>query len=167
MIMKSLIILLQIMKKRKNLQDFAQTLPVMPEELTGTDQMQKYISKLGIRVHKGYFKPYEPRTRLHDFEVDVPIPNRCRRQWSTNLSQNQKLEIIHSVMVQRKNLNMVAKEFRVSYGAVKSLILKARKNSKFVAELFSSSNINELKYEIVSKVIDQLISADSFIDSCE
>ena len=45
--------------------------------------------------------------------------------------------IIHSVLVQQKNANMVAKEFRVSYSAAKALISKANKNPNFVAELFS------------------------------
>ena len=66
----------QITAMRQKLREYGQTLPILPEELSGNSDMQKYIEKLAIKIHKGYFKPYEYKTKLNDFEVDVPVPDR-------------------------------------------------------------------------------------------
>jgi hypothetical protein len=55
----------------------------------------------------------------------------------------------------------------VAYSTVKSLISKAKKNPDFVAEIYSKPNMATLKYDIVSKVVNQLISKDTFIDNCD
>ena len=55
----------------------------------------------------------------------------------------------------------------MAYSTVKSLISKAKKNPDFVAEIYSKPNMATLKYDIVSKVINQLISKDTFIDNCD
>ena len=129
--------------------------------------IERYIQKLGIKIHKGYFKPYEERMKMSDFDEDVPIPMRKRKRRNCNISQNEKLDIIHDVLVQHTNVNIVAKRYRISYSAVKSLISKAKKNPTFISEIFAKPTIKDLKYEIISKVVNELISRDAFIDSCE
>jgi hypothetical protein len=62
--------------------------------------IERYIQKLGIKIHKGYFKPYEEKVEMSDFEEDVPIPMRKRKRRKCNISQNEKLDIIHDVLVQ-------------------------------------------------------------------
>jgi hypothetical protein len=105
--------------------------------------------------------------KTFDFNEDVPVPMRKRKQRRCNISQNEKLDIIHEVLVQHQNVNIVAKRYRISYSAVKSLISKAKKNPEIIAEIFSKPTIKSLKFEIISKVVNELISKDSFIDSCD
>ena len=58
----------KITKMRTNLRETAAALPVIPEdENEGLDQMQRQIQKLGVKIHKGYFKPKENKTKLVDF----------------------------------------------------------------------------------------------------
>ena len=45
------------------------------------------------------------------------------------------------------------------------LVSKARKNTKFIAELFDKPNMEELKFEIIEKVINDLFEKDAFVDS--
>ena len=44
---------------RKELRTRAKALPCIPEEISGSKNIEQYIKRLAIKIHKGYFKPYE------------------------------------------------------------------------------------------------------------
>ena len=126
---------------RKELRGKAEALgvPILSEE-HDVSSMTTYIAKLGVKIHKGYFKSCKEKEDMKDIVEEVPVPNRKRRLRSA-ISQSEKMDIIHSVLVQHKKANMVAKEFWVAYSTVKDLISKAKKKPSFVAEIFSKPNI--------------------------
>ena len=55
----------------------------------------------------------------------------------------------------------------MAYSSVNKLVSKARKNPKFVAEIFDKPDMETLKYDIISKFVNELITQDAFIDSCD
>ena len=59
----------------------------------------------------------------------------------------------------------IAKEFRASVGTINGLVSKAKRNPKFISELFSKQDLKEKKSDIVEKVVTEMIENDEFIDS--
>ena len=53
------------------------------------------------------------------------------------LTQQEKLDIVHSVIVKFMLVKDVAKYFRVSYATVTMLVSKSKKNPRFIDELFA------------------------------
>ena len=99
----------QLTKMRAQLRERAKALGAPAErEEQDMEKLKSYIKKLGVRIHKGYFKPNREKARYCDFVEDTAIPNRQRR-YKQILSQNEKLDIIHQVLVLQNKSNIVAK----------------------------------------------------------
>ena len=77
------------------------------------------------------------QNKLSDFAEDTSIACRKRKRTKPTLSKSEMLDIVYDVLIEHKKVNMVAKEYRVGFNTVTVLISKARKNPKFIAELFS------------------------------
>ena len=77
------------------------------------------------------------------------------------------LDVVYAVLVKLQPVNMVAKEYRVSPSRINTLVSKARKNKKFIAELFSHPNMESFKFAIVEKIISKLFEENAFVDSCQ
>ena len=99
--------------------------------------MQNEIGKFGIKIHKGYFKRYEVKAKLGDFDEDIPVPCRKRKQRRFQLTVVDRLDIVHQVLVQCKMVVAVAKQYRITQNTVRMLVVKAKKKPKFMAELLS------------------------------
>ena len=84
-----------------------------------------------------------------------------------NLTLKEKSSIAHEVLVQHKKVKVVAKEYRISCGAVNQLIHKAKKKPKYFKELMSAEEIKEKKFNRVKEVVEAMIEKDDFIDSCD
>ena len=97
---------------------------------------------MAIKIHKGYFKPHEKdKMKLDDFIEDTPICQRYRKRTKASLTKSEMLEVLHAVLVEHKKVNIVAREYRIGFSTVTSLISKSRKNPEFIAELFSHPNM--------------------------
>ena len=59
----------------------------------------------------------------------------------------------------------VAKEYRSTVTTVGLLVSKARKNPKFIEELFTKEHIRQQKFDIISTVVEEMNQKDQFIDS--
>ena len=46
------------------------------------------------------------------------------------------------------------------------LVSKARKNPRFVDELFAKQELKQIKYSEVEEVVSKMIENNEFIDSC-
>ena len=121
---------------RNELRLRAKNMPSIPEEISGSKHIEQYIKRLAVRIHKGYFQSKEKPDTSPNENEDIPIPSRNRRRKSFQLSKAEMLDIVHAVLVESKPVNMVAKQFRVTPNTVNLLTSKARKNQKFIAEIF-------------------------------
>jgi hypothetical protein len=123
-------------------------------------------NKLGVKIHKGYFKPMEPKVKFEDFNEDTPVLCRKRRQNRVLLKLTDKLDIVHQVIVKHKMVVTVAKEYRVTQNTVRILVAKAKKKPKMMDELLCRQDMQQTKEEIILAVVNRLIESDAFIDSC-
>ena len=59
---------------RSQLRQRALALKALPEEITGSKDVEHYIKKLSIQIHKGYFHPHEKdKIKQNDFNEGTPI----------------------------------------------------------------------------------------------
>ena len=84
-------------------------MPCIPAELSGSANIEQYIKKLAIKIHKGYFKPYEKENVEKLNHEDVPITMRMRKRHKFQLSKSEILDIVHSVLVEYKPVYIVAR----------------------------------------------------------
>ena len=59
----------------------------------------------------------------------------------------------------------ISKEYRASKATVSMLVVKAKRNPKFISELFDKEILKDRKRDRIEEVINQMDSADTFIDS--
>ena len=152
---------------RNQLRLRAKALPIIPEEMSGSRNMEQYVKKLAVKIHKGYFKPYKESQALAEQTEDTPIPMRRVKWPRSTLSKQEMLGVVHAVLVEHKPVSEVAKQYRVFRSHVNTLVSKSRKKPKFIAELFSHPNMESLKYSIIEKVVTKLFEENAFVDSCQ
>lgn len=116
-----------VSKERKKLRskamDFEQDL------LNNQDEDLRELSKLAKKVDKGYF-PRRALKRGHeayDFEEDTASRTRRRSKKRTLFDVDDKVDIVHRVLVEHELVTDVAKEYRVSVGVVQAIVAKAQK----------------------------------------
>ena len=71
------------------------------------------------------------------------------------------------MLIEYKPVNTVAREYRVTNSCITNLIMKSKKNPKFIAELFDKPNMETLKFDIIMKTVNKLYEENAFIDNCE
>ena len=74
------------------------------------------VSRLAMRIRRGEYNDGAQRKKLlrPDFTDDVPIGSRRKSKKRGPLSINDKIGIVHRVLVGYEKLAEIAKEFRVS-----------------------------------------------------
>ena len=84
---------------------------------------------------------------------------RCRQK----VTLSEKIEMVHKVTIQRFPVKDVATEYRVLQSYIYQLVIKAKKNPKFLTELHSQKEEMELKrQQIAEKLYSQLSSGAVF-----
>ena len=78
------------------------------------------------------------------FAEDVCPQKRKKKAKRGSLSVEDKVNIVHQVLVQNEMYADVAKEHRVSQQVIRRIIKQARDNKKFLAELMSERNAKQL-----------------------
>ena len=97
------------------------------------------------------------------------IPPHLRKKGSRRgiLTPKERLAIVHSAIVEQKKYKDIAKEFRTTIPLISIYVSKAKKNQKFISELFAKEEIQEKKVEMVKEVVEEMRDNDVFIDSCK
>ena len=97
------------------------------------------------------------------------IPPHLRKKGSRRgiLSPKERLAIVHSAIVEQKKYKDIAKEYRITIPLISIYVSKAKKNPKFISELFAKEEMQEKKVEMVKEVVEEMRDNDVFIDSCK
>ncbi len=72
-----------------------------------------------------------------DYKEPVPINLKRRIKRKKILSLKEKVQLVHKVLVQHQFLKDVAKEYHITQPAVSNIVRKAKKNPRFLDELFN------------------------------
>ena len=79
-----------------------------------------------------------------------PYPGRnYRKRRSSELSLEEKIAIVHDYLIGKEKQSEVAKVHRVTTSLVCALVLKARRNPKFLEELRAERDMANKKVEAV------------------
>ena len=77
----------------------------------------------------------------------------------------EKIRIVHQVLVEYQTQTEVAREHRVSNGVVCRLVRKAQKNRNFLQELVNVQSRKEDKVELIKSVVQELNENKEVVDS--
>ena len=69
------------------------------------------------------------------------------------LKAEEKLDIVHDVLIKYRMVKDVAKEHRVSVATVNMLVSKVRKKPELISELFDKRDVKCQKKEIIEGVV--------------
>ena len=83
------------------------------------------------------------------------------------LTDREKVYIVHQAIVQCLHFKDIAQEHRVSKGCVAILVMRAKRNPRFIDEIKAKQELRDLKWDAAKRVIDQLIEDDAFISNTE
>ena len=97
---------------------------------------------------------------------DVPPGQRLKGSKRGALTQEEKLEIVYQVVIKLRKYSDVAKEFRVKEYTVSLYVTEARKNPRFIRDLFSKRKLKQKKKDLVKQAVEDMSSKNDFIDSC-
>ena len=79
----------------------------------------------------------------------------------------EKLQIVHQVIVQHHLQKEVAREHQIGQRAVSVLVTQAQRNKKFLADLLSRRDFQAERHNQITRAVEKMIEADTFIDSVE
>ena len=80
---------------------------------------------------------HKPIEFYQDYEEEVPPNQRRKGSKRKMLTQEEKLSIVHKVLVQFENQTEVAKEFRIRIATVSNLVNKFKKDENKIGQLFN------------------------------
>ena len=83
------------------------------------------------------------------------------------MKQKEKLAIVYKAVVEQKEYRLISAEFRTTKYTISRLVAKAKKNPKFISELFSNEQLKEKKRELIHDVVEEMRVKNVFIDSCK
>ena len=72
-----------------------------------------------------------------EYKNPVPLDRRKHTRIRRDLTAPDKIQVVHQVVVRLQPQYQVARSFRISQPMVSSLVKKAKKNPRFLAELAS------------------------------
>ena len=102
-----------------------------------------------------------------DFKEPVPIGMRRRSRRRAVLSVDEKINIVHKVLVEFEYQKDVAKEYRISIQTVSTLVSKAKKKPEFLRELWDKRSKKEEKVTAAVQNVSQMINNHEIIDSAD
>ena len=88
------------------------------------DGQSQYVARLVKKIHRGYFSQNSRREESGRVRSrrDVPVPCQRIKKRRSNLTYNEKHEIIYKVQVEFQKHAEVAKELGVSTGTISQLV---------------------------------------------
>ena len=95
------------------------------------------VNSLAAKMQRGYFKTkvLSPK-EIGYIPSNTPILHRTVHK-SKRLSLKEKVGVIYAVLVEHEYQAYVAKQYRVKPTVVSVLVNKAKKNKKFLEELYA------------------------------
>jgi hypothetical protein len=96
----------------------------------------KAVTNLSEKMHRGYFSKKVLSPGLPERKEPVPSMLRRRRK-RQRLTIFEICEIVHSVVVELRKHNEVAKEWRVLPNVVAAYVAKVRRNPSYLSEVLS------------------------------
>ena len=104
----------------------------------------------------GYFKGKVLNPSDSSQISDDTPPDKRYVSKHTKLSLKDKILAVHSVLIKHLKQADVAREYRVKTHVISSLVIKAKKNPNFLAELANQKEENENQAEAILKVVIDL-----------
>ena len=108
-------------------------------------------------MQRGYFKGkvLQPRDSTL-INIQTPIPQRRVRK-PKRLTLQEKVDVVHRVLVSHEKHADVAKMYRVRSSVVGQLLSKAKKKPAFLGELVHKEEVVTGRTAAISKVVADLI----------
>ena len=129
----------------------------------GNNEAEEYLrttEKLARKMHNGYFsKPKEANICKH--------PYLTKRQRWRNFTLDDKVNMVHDVIIRKEKVVDVAKRYCRTQGFVSSFISKIKKNNGLLHQLIDKRDQSLMKQSVVQKVIKDLMAEDHFISSAQ
>ena len=133
-------------------------------DIQGMYQEVKVIAKI-IRKRGTPRDEVKQQLAQPDFDEHVPIGSRKKGRRRSVLSVDEKICIVHKVLISFEHQREVAKEYRISPNSVAQIVHKAKKKPKFIRELWNRKAEKEEKVEAAINCIGELISDRVKLDS--
>jgi hypothetical protein len=110
-----------------------------------------------------------PRVSNHEDMEGYPQREAPGRRWRKvkrgRLTIEEKIQIVHEVVVLHEKQTVVAYRHRISNATVSSLYKRAQRNKEFFEEMLSQRAGKELKVETVKQKVVAMNESRKFIDS--
>ena len=125
------------------------------------------MSRLAQRIRRGDYKDGAAKKQLlqPDFSEPVPAGQRRRSRKRGVLSTGHKIDIVHRVLINYEKQAEVAREYRVTQQVIAQLMMKAKKNHKFLQELLDARGLLDRQREAIEQTVVALNESRSIVDS--
>ena len=94
-------------------------------------------------------------------------PHFTKREMWHNLTLDDKINIVHDVLVIKRPLHEVAKKYHRSSGYLCNFLKKFRKKRSLLREMMDQRDQLVIKEEVVQEVIQELLDEDTFIENTQ
>jgi hypothetical protein len=130
------------------------------KEVIDPDAYLRSATTLASKMHMGYFR--QPKV-----ENVCYTPTLTKRERWSNLTLNDKIDIVHEVLVLKHPQHEVAKKYCRTDGYISSFLRKFRENRNLLREMMDQRDQALVKVEVVQEVIKELLDEDTFIENLQ
>ena len=146
----------KLTKMRKNIRDVA--LEQHRQDALFLEEDIHDVTVLAAKLNRGYFRG-QKRERdaiFRDFVVDTAPMSRywCRQRW--RLTPQEKISIVHKVLVGNEMRKDVAKEFRVSPTVVSKWVQRFKQEGH-LQQLVQAEEQAEVKLQVVKTMVECML----------
>ena len=121
----------------------------------------------GRKVRSRGTNPLKKENEIKPSEYRNPTPIGCRRRTRKrrNLSIDEKVAIIHSIVVDLNTMTDVAKEYRVTVACISNLVSVAKKVPGFLRELRDKDYRKQESKDKLFKIILDMLQNGEYLSS--
>jgi transposase len=115
---------------------------------------------LASKMHLGYFREPKKDNEYHR-------PQLSKKEKWYDLSLDNKIDIIHEVLILKRPQQDVAKKYYRTAGYVSRFVKRFRQNRKLLREMIDQRDQAVAKAEVVQEVIQELLDENTFIENIQ
>jgi hypothetical protein len=127
------------------------------------------VSRLARRVQRGAFRDQQTEKALLacDISEQVAIGNRKRSKRKGPLTLNEKIDIVHRVLIGFEKHADIAREYRVAPSVVAMVIYRAKHKKEVLRELLNKREEEASRREVIKATTEGLNARRVVIDNVE
>ena len=125
------------------------------------------ISRMARRVQRGAFRDNteEKRRLAPDIAEGVAVGSRKRSKRRGPLTLNEKIDVIYRVLIGFEKHSELARELRVTPNVIAQVVLKAKRNEKFLKEMLMKQDETIARRAMIKQTVEGLNARREIIDN--